>query len=60
MTIKVTVRNDDTRETAVIGVRQHSADGATGKEYEFELAGGNVCEVWVHSQQNVTVREIKQ
>lgn len=65
MTIKVTVKNEDTRETAIIGVRQM---GKTGIQMEpdsqngprVELKGGESTEVYVHSHQYLVVDEISQ
>jgi hypothetical protein len=64
MTIKVTVTNSDSRETAVIGVAewQSSQSGGFDKppiEPKY-LKGGESCEVWVHSGQYLIVKEHKQ
>lgn len=61
MTIRITVKNEDNRETAVIGVQQKNKDGgANGQPPERSLKGGESVELYVHDSQNVLVREIGQ
>jgi hypothetical protein len=70
MTIHVTVKNEDSRETAVIGARVQSLD-SNGIPYpdsngpETELKGGpdhtgECADLYVHSGQQIVVREIRQ
>jgi hypothetical protein len=65
MTIKVTVKNEDTRDTAVIGVRQMNSSNEpfrsdTQNGPTKELKAGESAEVWVHSGQYLIVREVSQ
>lgn len=67
MTIKVTIKNEDSRETATICVqvcsRTHQQDGLhlvnpTGQLKS--LKGGESLEQWVHSSQDLHIQEICQ
>jgi hypothetical protein len=68
MSICVTVKNDDSREGAVIGVktRWFNTDGTVGGEHsEVELKGGpdgsgESKQMLVHGSQELVVREIRQ
>ncbi len=68
MSIHVTVKNDDSRESAVIGVTiQHTnTDGTVcGGMPEKELKGGpngtgESTQLLVHSTQQILIREIRQ
>lgn len=62
MTIAVTVKNEDSRETAVIGVqaRYVSTDGFQTDGPETELKGGAEVTVYVHSGRELLIREISQ
>jgi hypothetical protein len=65
MTIKVTVTNSDSRESAVISVREMSSSNAPGatdvqQGPTKELKGGESAEVYVHGSQYLLVREVKQ
>ena len=68
MSIHVTVKNDDSRESAVIGVRTQSfaADGTVASETaETELKGGldssgESKQLLVHNSQQSVVRELRQ
>lgn len=68
MTIRVTVKNEDSRESAVIGVTvQHinSAGVVCGGMSEVELKGGSEDsgeseQFNVHTGQQVLVRELRQ
>lgn len=65
MTIKVTVTNSDSRETAIISVVQK---GMTHVPFQTdtdngpvqELKGGQSAEVWVHAHQYLIVKEVGQ
>ena len=54
MTIKVTVTNSDSRESAVISVETQPGGALTN------LKGGESTELYVHSQQDLHVREVSQ
>lgn len=58
MTIRIKVTNEDSRESAVVGV-QLTFDGKT-QESVVELKGGESHETYVHSSQQVLVKEISQ
>lgn len=68
MSIHVTVKNDDSREGAVIGVKTQwfTADGKVGGEgTETELKGGpdnhgESVQLLVHDSQQIVVRELRQ
>lgn len=70
MTIHVTVKNEDSRESAVIGVRAQgvASDGtpiADSNGPETELKGGpdgsgESKEILVYTGQQVVVRELRQ
>jgi hypothetical protein len=68
MSIHVTVKNDDSREGAVIGVKTQwlDADGKVqGDGTETELKGGpdnhgESMQLLVHASQQIVVREIRQ
>ena len=61
MTIKVTVKNDDPRETAVISVAECAVHGGMNpKIRSVDLKGGESTEVWVHSGQRIDIREVSQ
>ncbi len=68
MSIHVTVKNDDSREGAVIGVRTQwlDANGKVGGEgSETELKGGpdqsgESAQLLVHGSQQIIVRELRQ
>lgn len=57
MTIKLTIKNDDTRETAVVAVERLFEAGNT--ELVGEIKGGESVEVWVHNGVTVVVNEIQ-
>ena len=61
MTIKVSVKNEDSRETAIVAVSAISV--ATGEVDssvpDKQLKGGESCEVYVHSGQKIVVEEIR-
>lgn len=58
MTIKVTVKNEDSRETAVISVEIRQLTHMA--HIVARLKGGESCEQWVHSTQQLVVREVGQ
>lgn len=66
MSIHVTVKNDDSREGAVIGVRTQDIGGGVVIEgTETELKGGldgsgESKQLLVQSSQRIVVREIRQ
>lgn len=62
MTIKLTISNDDTRETAVVQIRTYNQPSGEPANtlYDQNLAGGQSAEVWVHSGMSVEVTEISQ
>lgn len=61
MTIKVTVTNADARETAVIVVQTQDAQGVACLHVpETELKGGQSADIWVHSHQQLVVKELRQ
>jgi hypothetical protein len=56
MTIKVVVKNDDTRENAIIAVDVVS-DG--GSQSCRELKGGESGEFYIHSGNTIVINEIQ-
>ena len=62
MTIKVTITNSDTRETAVIRVLRHDINSAGVDPVPCgpDLHGGQSVEAWVHSTQKLEIVEISQ
>lgn len=68
MSIHVTVKNDDSRESAVIGVTVQNTDSAgvvCGGMPEVELKGGpdgsgESKQLLLHTTQQVLVRELRQ
>lgn len=62
MTIKLTISNDDTRETAVVQIRTYNQPSGepANTSYDKTLAGGQSAEVWVHSGLSVEVTEVSQ
>jgi hypothetical protein len=63
MTIKVIIKNDDTRDTAVISVTTMNI-GAGEPDHRagppYSLAAGASADLWVHSHQYLIVREVAQ
>ncbi len=59
MTIRISVKNLDSRETAVVAVSCRGTDGepVPGAPVN-ELRGGQECLVYVHNQQSLHVEEI--
>lgn len=58
MTIRVTIKNEDQGENRVITAVTTNVDGtdqsgATAKD----LRGGESAEMWVHSGQNIVIKE---
>lgn len=53
MTMKLTIKNEDTHRTAVVITN----DGGDPKASTKELAPGESTEVWLHSTRSVTVEE---
>ena len=62
MTIKVTITNSDTRETAFIRVLQHyiNSPGADPLPCGPDLHGGQSVETYVHSGQKLEIIELGQ
>lgn len=65
MTIKVTVTNSDSRDTAVISVEVMPRNPDTNVVQQGEgpikrLKGGESHEQWVHSHQDLHIREVCQ
>lgn len=68
MSIHVTIKNDDSRDDAVIavGVQGIDSDGSPGEFHsEAELAGGvagtgGSVQLLVHGSQQIVVRELRQ
>lgn len=67
MSINVIIKNDDSREGAVIGVKTHwfGTDGTEGIGSETELKGGpdgtgESKQLLVYSSQTIVIREIRQ
>lgn len=59
MTIKVTVTNSDSRESAVIEVRGKTPEGADAAATPVhQLKGGESAEVYVHSGLQLQIKEI--
>ncbi len=58
MTIKVTVKNEDNRESVAIVAKTVNLDGSpvTGIS-DKELKGGQSAELWVHDSQKIVVEE---
>lgn len=60
MTIRVTVKNEDSRENAVIVVQTQNQDGAPQSgSPDKELKGGESADCWVHSGQQLLVKETR-
>ena len=59
MTIKVTVTNSDSRESAIIRVQQTNLDGSPIGP-TLNLKGGESTDVYVHGTQNISVVEVSQ
>lgn len=57
MTIHVSVFNKDTRETAVISVKQVSPENVEQKS--TDLKGGEGTEVYVHSGCKLIIEEVE-
>lgn len=60
MTIKVTITNSDSRETAIINVRECQSNPPMRSDTQgprFELKGGESREMWVHPTQYIVVME---
>lgn len=60
MTIRMTIKNEDSRETAVVEVKALNNDlqdipGTT----KHILKGGESCEIYVHSHNNYFIKEIR-
>lgn len=63
MTIKVTVTNSDSRETAVISVRENQSHPPMRPDTngpKRELKAGESAVLWVHSSQYIVVEEVSQ
>lgn len=62
MTIKVTITNSDTRETAIIRVLKHdlASAGVDPTPCGPDLCGGQSVETYVHSTQKIEIVEISQ
>jgi hypothetical protein len=60
MTISITVKNNDSCPEAVVAVQTLDAAGnAVAGVSSRELRGGEECEIYVHSTQQLRVQEIK-
>ncbi len=61
MTIRVKIKNDDSRETAIVGVSTISVSGSVEGQGQpaVPLKGGEEKEFWVHSGQKLEVAEIQ-
>lgn len=61
MTIRVSVKNDDTRQEAK--VLAFAADPETGLAIaggkSVELHAGEACDIYVHSGQSIVVKEVE-
>jgi len=62
MTIKVTITNSDTRETAVIRVLKNYTNSAGISQTPCgpDLSGGQTVEEYVHSGQSLEIIEVSQ
>ena len=63
MTIKVTITNSDTRDTAVIRVLKRGPNSAEGVEITPcgpDLSGGQTVETYVPSGQSLEIIEVSQ
>jgi hypothetical protein len=60
MTIKVKISNEDARETAVISVLKQEKSDQSPAAFAVELKGGESCEEYVHSTQQLLVKEVWQ
>lgn len=59
MTIRVTVKNEDTGKDRVIVVRQQTGGGMSIEgTLDQKLAGGESCEKYVHSTNRLLVEEV--
>lgn len=57
MTIKLTIKNDDSRETAIVAVERLFESGAP--ELVGEIKGGESVEAWVHDGVTIVINEIQ-
>ena len=58
MTIRIHVKNLDTRDGAIIVVKTRSTIGFVSNE--VKLNAGEETEAWIHSDQHVLVQEVSQ
>lgn len=60
MTIRVTVTNADSGETRIISAQPVNLDGSTtAQPPPKELKGGESTDLYVHSSQNILVKEVR-
>ena len=60
MTIRIMVKNEDSRDTAVVVVKSVNLDGSEiAGMLDNELKGGESCDRYVHSTQQLVVKEIR-
>jgi len=60
MTIRVTIKNEDSRDKAIVSVSQLNGDGTPQSgTVETQLKGGESCEKYVHSGQQLLVKEVQ-
>ncbi len=60
MTIEVTIKNSDSRDTAIIGLQVNNSNGdIAAEESTHVLKGGEEKTVYVHSTNFVVVKEIR-
>lgn len=55
------MKNEDSRESAVISVQAYNPDGSqVSGTKDKELKGGEVTDLYVHSTQQLLVKEVRQ
>lgn len=59
MTIRVDVKNSDSRDTAIVAVQMLNKDGSKQSTPAKELKGGESAECLVHDGQQILVTEIR-
>lgn len=60
MTIQIKITNEDTRENAIIAVTTHETySNCSGASTTQELKGGQSCEIYLHNEKTVAIKEVQ-
>ena len=59
MTIRLTIKNEDTRENAIVEVAGVCPASGLPMDHEKQLRGGESCEVYIHAGKEFKIKEIK-